>query len=197
MMKKIQWKKLFITCGVCLLPILYGIYLWNDLPGEIAIHFDINNNPDNYSSKGVAVFGLPLMMLLFQIISCIAIDLAENRKKGKNIAKWIIPFVTIVLYAATLGYALGHNTDIRKIACFVVGIIFIALGKSITAFNKDESDNAKKITKIMAIETVILGILMLITIFLPPIATIIWLFLLVPYSVTNIIYGIILRKKQP
>ena len=62
-MKFVKWKTLIVTCVVCLLPILLGVALWNELPESIAIHFDINNNPDNFAPKGFVVFGLPFLMV--------------------------------------------------------------------------------------------------------------------------------------
>ena len=127
-MKKIKWKFLFVSCVVCLLPILFGVAMWDSLPDEIAIHFDINNNPDNFSSKGFAVFGLPFMMVALQVICCVINDLNSakhgERKKFEYATKWIIPVMSIVLQIITLGYSLGWNLDIRKYAIIIVGIVF-------------------------------------------------------------------------
>ena len=51
-MKHIKWKTLIITGVIALLPILIGIFLWDKLPGQIAIHFNLNNEPDGFASKG-------------------------------------------------------------------------------------------------------------------------------------------------
>ena len=71
-MKYIKWRILLITTVVCLSPILLGVALWDKLPDMVAIHFDMYNNPDNFASKGFAVFGLPVMTVLFQWLCCIA-----------------------------------------------------------------------------------------------------------------------------
>ena len=63
-MKFFKWKIFALTSGVCLLPILLGVALWSKLPDSIAIHFDMNNNPDNFASKGFVVFMLPLLMVM-------------------------------------------------------------------------------------------------------------------------------------
>ena len=73
-MKFMKWKILIITCAVCLLPILLGVVLWDKLPETMAIHFDMYNQPDNFASKGFVVFGLPAMMVVLQIISCVITD---------------------------------------------------------------------------------------------------------------------------
>lgn len=198
-MKFIKWKSLIITCLVCLLPVLLGIVLWNNLPDTMAIHFNINNKPDNFASKGFVVFGLPLLMVLLQIFCCFVNDINAHkhgeRKKFERATKWIIPIMTIILHVITLGYGLGWNMDIRKSVALIVGIIFLIIGNYLPKFDyiKDYSVNtekARKINRFIGVETVIMGLLMLTTIFLPTITTVIWLFLLIPYAVISVIYGI-------
>ena len=104
-MKNIKWKTLIFTCVACLLPVLPGVALWDKLPDEIAIHFDIHNTPDGFASKGFAVFCLPLIMALLQLVVCVADDLNIWRKK-ENAPKWIIPLMAIVVQTMILCYAL-------------------------------------------------------------------------------------------
>lgn len=132
-MKLIKWRILIITCFVCLLPILFGVALWDRLPQEIAIHFDFYNNPDNYASKGFAVFGLPVIMFFLQFVCCVINDINLNKHpKGKKIRlapKWIIPVVTAVIYVVTLGYSLGWNINIRNVALIIifVSILYVVI----------------------------------------------------------------------
>ena len=56
-------KMILFTSVITLLPIFIGMFLWNQLPDSIATHFGVNNQPDGYSSKAFAVFGLPLILL--------------------------------------------------------------------------------------------------------------------------------------
>ena len=105
-MKKINMKILIITSLVCLSPILLGLGFYNELPENVAIHFDINNNPNNYFPKLVFIFVMPLIMLLLQLICCITTDLSnkniEANKKVTTIFKWIIPTLSIIIYVITV-----------------------------------------------------------------------------------------------
>lgn len=204
-MKFIKWKTLVITCIVSLLPIILGIVLWDKLPESIAIHFNFKNEPDNFASKEFAVFGLPIMMALLQIICCVINDINAKkygtRVKFETVTKWIIPVMSIILQIITLGYSLGWNVDIRKAVALIIGILFLVLGNYLPKFDyiknyNIDAEKARKINRFTGYETVIMGILMLITIFLPPISTVIWLFLLIPYTVIAVIYGIKVGKKQ-
>lgn len=204
MMKYIKWKTIIITCIVCLLPILLGIALWDKLPDTMAIHFDINNNPDNFASKGFVVFGLPLLMVALQIFCCIVNDI-NAYKKGENekilkLTKWIIPLTTIVLYVVTLVYGLGMKLDIRRIAVIIVGLLLIVTGNCLPKLdyikNYDlDVEKARKINRFVGFETVIMGLLFLISIFLPPIASVVCIFLLIPYTIISVIYGIKVARK--
>ncbi len=204
MKKFIKWKILITTCIVCLLPILLGIAVWDKLPDEVAIHFDMNNNPDNFASKGFAVFGLPIIMVLLQIICCVINDVNAKkhgeRRKFEMATKWIIPAMTILLQGITFIYALGIDVDIRKWAMAISGAILIVIGNYMPKFdyikNKDvEKEKARKINRFIGFESVIMGVLALITLLLPPVASVIWIFLLIPYAIISIIYSAIVIKR--
>ncbi len=203
-MKFMKWKYFAITSLVCLLPILLGLALWDKLPQTMAIHFNINNQPDNFAPKAFVVFGLPLLMVLLQFFCCFTNDINAHRHgtrvKFERITKWIIPIITIILQIVTLGYGLGWKIDIRAVAAFIVGTMFLVTGNYMPKFDyiKDydlATDKARRINRFIGIETVIMGILFLISIFLPPIATVCCLFLLIPFAIISIIYGIKTAKK--
>lgn len=203
-MKFIKWKYFIITGIVCLLPILFGVFFWDKLPDMIAIHFDISNNPDNYGSKGFVVFGLPLLMLILQFVCCVINDINAKkygeRKKFENVVKWIIPILSIVLQLATLGIALGKNINIRIVTALLVGIMFLVIGNYLPKFDyiknyNLDTEKARKINRFIGFETVIMGILFIGSIFLPPVATIICIFALIPYFLIGFLYGIKVTRK--
>ena len=138
-MKKINFKILIITCIVCLLPIILGLVFYNELPNKVAIHFDINGNPDNYFPKVLFIFAIPVFMMFMQAFCCIVSDMSdknpEANKRAVGVYKWIIPVLSILLYVITLMFALGSSIDIRKVVMIILGIMFITMG------NKNKKDN--------------------------------------------------------
>lgn len=203
-MKFIKWKILILTCFICLSPILLGVVLWDSLPDTMAIHFDIYNTPDNFASKGFVVFLLPVLMMLLQCFCCFVNDINAfrhgERKKFEMATKWIIPVMTIVLQIVTLGYGLGWNFDIRKVAILLVGAVLLVIGNYLPKFdyikNYDvDAQKTRKINRFIGFETVIMGILGIITIFFPPVATVVWLILFIPYVILSIVYGIKVGRK--
>ena len=82
--------KIIITSLITLAPILIGVLFWNRLPDQIATHFGQGNVPDGWSSKPMAVFGLPLILVALHLF-CIFITL--NDPKKKNIGRKILPII--------------------------------------------------------------------------------------------------------
>ncbi len=204
-MKMIKWKILLITVIVCILPVLLGLILWDKLPDTMPIHFNIYNEADNFSSKGFAVFILPLIMEVVQFFSCFIYDInAYNngeRIKFERVVKWIIHVMTIILQTIIIGYSLGYNIDIRRVVALLVGVMFIVLGNYFPKLdyvkNYDvDTSLARKINRFIGIMTVVLGFIFLISAFLPPLSTIISLFLLIPYGIITFVYSIVLIKRN-
>ncbi len=203
-MKRIKWKILFITSVVCLLPILIGLSLWEKLPDMVATHFNFNGEPDDFSTKKFAVFGIPLIMLAFQWFACIVCDISQKYSESNKleiVVKWIIPAITIVLYIATLGYSIGWNLDMRKVVALIVGGIFVVTGSFLPEYDKVrnfkvDKEKARKINRFMGRGMVVLGILFLISIFLPPIATTVCPLLLIPYAIITFVYAIAVSRRE-
>lgn len=203
-MKFFKWRVFIITSIVCLLPMLLGVSLWNKLPDIMAIHFDFYGVADNFAPKGFVVFGLPVLMVALQAICCFINDINAykygDRKKFETVTKWIIPCLTVVLQIITLGYGLGWNIDIRKAVAFIVGVLFLVIGNYLPKFDEIKhyninTEKARKINRFVGYETVVMGLLFIVSIFLPPVCTAICLFLLIPYAIISAIYGIIIGRK--
>lgn len=179
-MSKNEKKLLMITCLICLLPIIYGIYFYKQLPEQIAIHFDVNNQPDNYFSKNLFVFGLPIIMSLFQMIAFIG-DYKQNTQKEANkkmtqVARWIIPLLSNVMYLVTIAYALHENIDIRLVVMIFIGSLFIVMGNYIPKTKQSKSIHLgfanqlsdkqyKKIARISGYLMMFTGLLFILSIF--------------------------------
>lgn len=142
-MKKINWNNLIFTCMICLLPICMGLYFYEELPDTMAVHFNIENQADNFASKNFALFGIPAIMTLLQAFCCIISDINENKKGNSpkiiKIVKWIIPFLTIVVYTLTVLVGLGKTVDIGKIISIVLGVMFMVIGNYMPKMSYDDA----------------------------------------------------------
>ena len=208
-MKKIDWKILILTSLLCMAPIAIGLMYYDVLPESIAIHFDINNNPDNFWSKNAFVFGMPSMMLAIQIFECIVVDLKDKRKDANRkvalISKLMIPILTTVLYAVTISYALGNMLDIRKIVMCILGVMFIIIGNYtpktkgnifMKGFKVEDEFLQTKVSKIIGYMLIINGLLAIGSVFLKPIFSIMLILFLVIEVLTLQIWVYLKERKK-
>ena len=131
MIKK-HLKTLIITSILTLLPILAGLYLWNQLPEQVPCHWDVNGEIDGWSSKPFFVFGLPCIMLAAQWL-CVLGTAADPKKanhsdKVLHLVLWIIPVLSIILSAMTYMVALGHSVRVEVIMPLIIGLVFTIIG---------------------------------------------------------------------
>jgi len=123
---------LIMTTLGCLLPIILSITLYDQLPEQIAVHWNSAGNPDNYMPKAIAVFGLPVLMAVLNFVVHIVVN---NDPKKMNAAPavrwiglWIIPILSVIIMPVTLFKAMGADLPIETIAPAIVGILIIVTG---------------------------------------------------------------------
>lgn len=131
MIKK-HLKTIIITSVITLTPMIVGLILWDKLPAEIPTHFNFNNEPDSYSSKAFAVFGLPLFMLAMHIV-CIFATKADPKNnnisdKVLTLILYIVPVVSILMSSMIYPTALGKEIAVGTITMIFVGLVFVIIG---------------------------------------------------------------------
>lgn len=129
---KVNKKLLVLTTLVCLLPIVAGVILYPQLPEQIATHWGFDNEPNGWSSKALAVFGLPGMMAALNLILPLALA-ADPKNQNMSpvllkICLWIMPVVSVLCSAMTLMYALGYEANISQFVPALIGVLFIVIG---------------------------------------------------------------------
>lgn len=133
-MKNIKNYKItiIITTLITLLPILFGLIVWNRLPEQIATHWGADGQANGYSGKEFAVFGMPCILAAFQLlVSFITLNDPKRRnihKKPLTLILWVIPVMSLITNGITYAVALGVEVDVGIIVSILVGILFIALG---------------------------------------------------------------------
>lgn len=125
-------KTIIITSIITLIPMLIGILLWDKLPNEIATHFDGSGTPNDWSSKYVAVFGIPLLLLIIHFIA-IAATLADPNKKNISskvfkLILWIIPLVSLFSITSIYRYELDNSINAAAGVTTMLGVVFIIIG---------------------------------------------------------------------
>lgn len=202
-MKKIDWKNLFITCIVTIMPMLIGIIFYNQLPETIPVHFNIHNQPDTYTSKEFALFGIPAILMAIQIIICVIMDVKrkENTEISKleTIMRWFMPIVSVLVGVLLVEYPLRIRLDLRMYICVFLGILFIVTGYyfpkmsyesakgKIKPYPKNEN-NYKILIKLLGYTFIIFGIMIIFSMRFLPITSVVILAIWIAVTLVESLY---------
>ena len=131
-----MWKNykptIIFTTILTLLPMVAGVIFWEQLPQQVAIHFNAAGEPDGWASKTMAVLGLPVFLTAIHLL-CLFITAHDPKKQNisgvmKTLTLWICPFISWLGMAMTIGFALEAVGNITPIVCVVLGILFMVIG---------------------------------------------------------------------
>ena len=117
-----------------LATLIFGALVFNELPARVPTHFDASGQPDGWSSRWFAVFGLPLLalgvLLLFHLFPKIA-PRRENMDRFED-TYWLVATIAVgfmcALHVLVLGRALGWPIDITSATLLGVGLMFLIIG---------------------------------------------------------------------
>lgn len=127
-------RKQTFKIGLVLLfiPIVIGLFVYSEMPDMMPTHFDFNNEPDSYSSKEFALFGLPLLMIGIYLFTYFIVNADPRRKyqndKILNVTFLTIPVISILVTLLTISSSRGNTPDIGLWINVLISIIFIFLG---------------------------------------------------------------------
>ena len=202
-----------ITSLVTLLPILLGLLLWDQLPEKIPTHFGIDGAADGWGSKGFAVFGLPLIWLVFHVLTYAALRL-DKQNHGHNekvlmLVGLVFPAMSILFSVIMYGFALGWELKLEMFLFPLLGLMFILIGNWLPKVKQNSTlgiklkwtlyseENWNKTHRFAGFVWVIGGVLFCLMTFVPEKA-LIWLLpaQLVLLAVVPTVYSWALAKKQ-
>jgi len=129
-------KTTFIIALVMIaLALLAGAILWNQLPDQMASHWNTYDQVDGYISKFWGVFLMPLitlgMLVLFLVlpgIDPLKANIAQFRESFNLFIVLIVAFM-LYIHGLTLAWSLGYQ-DFKMSAAMLpfMGVLFIAIG---------------------------------------------------------------------
>ncbi|WP_288761181.1 DUF1648 domain-containing protein [uncultured Lacticaseibacillus sp.] len=123
---------LAFTIAVIWAPVLYGWAHYPELPARMATHWGFNNQVNGWMPKAMAVYGIPVLMTLLQLLLVGITRLNANHKgeavRFERLLYAIMPTITVILYFTTIQANLGSDIDIRRVAIIVVAMMFMGMG---------------------------------------------------------------------
>ena len=129
---KINKRKFIISSLLTASPILLGLALWNRLPHRVPYHWNMAGEVDDWVSRPVAVFAMPLILLAFQWL-CVLGTFADPKKehhqeKILHLVFWIIPVLSAVLHVMIYATALGKEVRMEVVMPVFMGLLFAIIG---------------------------------------------------------------------
>lgn len=124
-----------IVLTLIAIAVVVGLLLWNQLPEQMASHWNVNNEVDGYISKFWGVFLMPLVTLgmfaLFVVLPNID-PLKANIEQFRNTFNWFIVLIIgfmVYVHALTLVWSLGYqNFKFSSALLPSFGVLFIFIG---------------------------------------------------------------------
>ena len=131
MLKNNKWK-LILSAILILLPILFGLLLWDQLPDTMITHWGADGSADGTMKKGVAIFVLPLVFLALHLFALIVTSLDKSQKpqnkKALGIIFWIIPGVSLFVTGIFYAIALEKTKNLHLLLPLIMGLMFLIIG---------------------------------------------------------------------
>ena len=200
---RVDKKSLFLSVAICLLPILIGVYYYDVLPEQIAVHFNFNGEPDNFVSKIYAIIDIPIFLAIVQIIISLVVDFDKTPKKGALIIKGIIPLISVLVQGGIVAYALDNNFNVSQLVVFIFGIVFIILGNympkkefwgkyNFNLFGLEKGVNEQKVIRAYALLMTFSGVAIFISGFF---SSVVALVLIVIFAISSAVLPFYLVKK--
>lgn len=124
--------KILISIIITLLPIVFGVIMWDKLPEQVATHFNAAGEADGYGSKAMAVFALPLAMAALNLV-CVLITMLDPKRRnidGKafSLIIWLVPAISLFTEGVIFATALDYKLNISAVMTGFIGIVFIVMG---------------------------------------------------------------------
>ena len=124
-----------ITLTMIALALLAGVALWNQLPDQMASHWNAYDQVDGYMPKFWGVFLMPLitlgMLVLFLVLPGIDPLKANIAQFSESFNLFIVLIVAFMLYIHGLTLAWSHGYQDFKMSAAMLpfmGVLFIAIG---------------------------------------------------------------------
>lgn len=202
--------KLIITSIITLIPIIIGIILWDKMPEQVPVHWNINGEVDGFATKTQAVFVMPLVLVAVHWICVLGTNLDPKKQnisdKVFTLVLWIIPVLSLLCNSFVYTTALGHNVNVEVIMPLFMGALFVVIGNYLPKCKQsytlgiklpwtlNDEENWNKTHRLAGFLWVICGVIIMATAFLG----VSWLLfvLLIPMVIVPTVYSYLLYKKK-
>lgn len=182
MLKKNK-SRIIISSIIILLPMIFGLIMWDKLPDTMTTHWGADGNADGFSGKFFAVFGLPAIILILHFV-CLLFTLFDKKQKEQNpkalgMIFWILPVVSFFANGIMYRTAFGKEFNVEWFMPALLGAMFICIGNYLPKVKQNRTlgikvswalnneENWNKTHRLGGKIWIVGGLIMLFSIFLP------------------------------
>jgi uncharacterized membrane protein len=119
---------------LAVIGVLMSLAVYSRLPDTIAVHWDLDGNPNGWLPRAIGAFFAPVFLLVLWGLMRLAPRLdprEENyRRFGEAYETMIASVLLLVLatHAIMLAIALGHHVPVGRLVPALVGALFVVIG---------------------------------------------------------------------
>lgn len=212
MLKKNK-SRIIISSIIILLPMIFGLIMWDKLPDTMTTHWGADGNADGFSGKVFAVFGLPAITLILHFV-CLLFTLFDKKQKEQNpkalgMIFWILPVVSLFTNGIMYRTAFGKEFDLAVFVPALLGVMFIFIGNYLPKVKQNRTlgikiswtlnneENWNKTHRFGGKVWVVGGLIMLFSVFLP-LTAMVWIMVCViaVMVIVPIVYSYYIYKQH-
>lgn len=126
-------KKELPLIGIVLLPFLYLAYVWNQLPAQVPLHYNIKGEVDRYGDKSEMIL-IPIMLPLLIYVIFLVVPYIDPKKQIQKMGnKYHNLKLILTLFMSALALFIIHSTKSGSlgnpnIIFIIVGVLYVILG---------------------------------------------------------------------
>ncbi len=199
-----------------ILPFLVIPFVWNILPDELPVHWNVHNQPDDYASKPFALMMIPVLnlALYFMFVFLPKIDPRKNNYEHFQ-GPWAVfrlMFHALMLYLFTIIIVAGTGEDLNIgfLVVFAVLALLTVVGNYLgnirsnffvgikTPWTLADTEVWQKTHRMAAKLWFGLSIFMMLLVVVIPLPVFFWIFIsyIATIVVVPLIYSLVIYKKK-
>jgi len=161
---------------VILTPVIVGLAFYKQLPNQIAIHFNVEEQANGFMNRNLAIVALPFLALIIYNL-CFSFFKQITIPFLKEFMLWLVPISAVLIQGLILTVALGGHVQVRLTVIWLVALIFLVIGnylpKSIGLATKNHSESSKSVERKLGYLMVAMSLVLLISLYFNSYITII------------------------
>ena len=171
-------KKELPIIGIVLLPFIYLAYIWNNLPEQVPMHWNLKGEIDDWGSK-YSLIGLVFLLPVFTYVLMLVVPKIDPKKRMESMGgkydqfKFILVAFMSVTTLVVIFISKNQKLSNPNMIAILAGILFVFVGNYFKVMKQNyfigiktpwtlESEEVWKLTHLLAGKMWVIGGLLLV-----------------------------------